>query len=80
MLSSAMLRRVALVRADVSKEHSASIIRAQRSSETFGLKRATQRNIPEDGILQQISVVWSIVTDSKAHGIRRDAKQSRAFH
>jgi hypothetical protein len=48
-----MLRRVALVRTDVSEKFSASIIRVTSIGElgrSF-LKRATRRNIPEDGIL-----------------------------
>jgi hypothetical protein len=42
--SSGMLRHVALVRIDVSEERSASIF----------LTGATQRNMPEDGILQSV--------------------------
>jgi hypothetical protein len=67
MASSEMLRRVALVRIDVSEERSASIIKVTRvgepilvtlvmealsSSETPVLTRATRRNIPEDVTLQ----------------------------
>jgi hypothetical protein len=57
-----MLRRVTLVRTDVSAELGVYIIRvtrigelmmqAARSSETSVLTRTTRRNIPEDGILQ----------------------------
>jgi hypothetical protein len=43
MASSGMLRRVALVRTDVSEELTASFIRV--------LTRSTRRNIPEDAIL-----------------------------
>jgi hypothetical protein len=61
-----MLRRVALVRCDVSGERIASIISAERSkwlvlfnmmtetmssSETSVITRATRRHIPEVGIL-----------------------------
>jgi hypothetical protein len=62
--SSGTLRRVALVRTDVSEELSASIIRVTRigelrtlmmealsSSETSVLTRVTLRNTPEDAIL-----------------------------
>jgi hypothetical protein len=48
MVSSGMLRRVALVRTDVSEEPDASFIRVTRIGE---LERATRRNIPEDTIL-----------------------------
>jgi hypothetical protein len=57
MPSSGMLGRVALVRTDVTEERSASILRVTRIVElryfvTSVLTRATQRNIPEDGILR----------------------------
>jgi hypothetical protein len=56
MPSSGMLRRVALIGADVSDKLSASVIvhrflEALSSSETSVLPRATRCNIPEDGIL-----------------------------
>jgi hypothetical protein len=63
-----MLRRVALIKTDVSEELSASIIRVTRIGElgtlavtsnrrtlrrnTLVLTRATGRNIPKDAILQ----------------------------
>jgi hypothetical protein len=47
-----MLRRVALVRADVSADYIASIIRKKiHPSETSVLTRVTLRHIPEDNIL-----------------------------
>jgi hypothetical protein len=62
MASSGMLRRVALVRTDVPEEPSASFFRVTRigelgttpavTSNRRTLTRATQRNIPEDTILQ----------------------------
>jgi hypothetical protein len=65
MPSSGILRRVALVRTDVSEECSASVIRVTKIGELVTLAgtsnqftlhasvltRATRRNIPEDGIL-----------------------------
>jgi hypothetical protein len=62
MVSSVLLRRVALVRTDVSDEPGASYIRVTKifvtlmkvapgSSETAVLTRATRRNNPEDTIL-----------------------------
>jgi hypothetical protein len=60
MVSSGMLRRVALVITDVSEEPSASFIRVTRIGELGTTQaatsnrrnRATRRNIPEDIILQ----------------------------
>jgi hypothetical protein len=58
MASSGMLRRVALVRTDVSEELSAFIIRVTRIGEPGTMlavrtlrTRVTRRNIPEDIIL-----------------------------
>jgi hypothetical protein len=58
MASSRILRRVVLVRTDVSEELSASFIRVIRIGElgrtlalTSNRRRATLRNIPEDAIL-----------------------------
>jgi hypothetical protein len=47
-----MLRRVALVRIDVSERRSALIMEAPRSLETSVRTRAIYRNIPENDILQ----------------------------
>jgi hypothetical protein len=60
MVSSGMLHRVALVRTDVAKKRSASIIRVTRIGELgttlkngvfWVVTRATRRNNPEDTIL-----------------------------
>jgi hypothetical protein len=72
-----MLRRVALVRTDVSEEFIASFIRVTRIGElgtTLAvtsnrctlwqravLTRATRRNIPEDTILQQTGHYYYVV-------------------
>jgi hypothetical protein len=66
-----MLRRVALVRTDVSEELSASIIRETGFGETVTtlaviynrrkLRRATRRNISEDGILNMYYLLVSSV-------------------
>jgi hypothetical protein len=56
-LSSGMLRRVALVRTDISNERSHSIFKVTRIGElgtifsSNGFTRTTRRNIPEDNIL-----------------------------
>jgi hypothetical protein len=69
MVSSVMLRRVALVRTDASEELSASFTRVTRigelgttldaysSSETSVLTRATRRNVQEDTILHMLDLI-----------------------
>jgi hypothetical protein len=61
MASSGMLRRVAVVRTDISEEPSASIIRVTRLGElgtTLAVtsNRRTLRHIPEDDILHSINL------------------------
>jgi hypothetical protein len=51
MTSSWMLRRVALVRTDVSEELKASFFRVTRIGEEIPSSIVTRRNIPEDAIL-----------------------------
>jgi hypothetical protein len=72
MASPGMLRRVALVRTDVSEELSASFIWVTRigelgttlmkealsSSETSVLTRAIWRNTPDDAILKKDTFLW----------------------
>jgi hypothetical protein len=93
MASSGMLRRVALVRTDVSEKLSASFIRVTRigelettlavtsnrrtllmealnSSETSVLTRATQRNNPEDTILQEQNSLYG-EPDRMVSSVRR---------
>jgi hypothetical protein len=57
-----MLRRVALVRTDVSEENSATIrvMEMLGSFEIPVLTRATLRNIPEDGVFLQSLSIWKI--------------------
>jgi hypothetical protein len=78
MASSGTLRRVALVRTDVSEEIRATFIRVTRigdspilvtlmmealnSSETSVLTRVIRRNIPEDDILHVTAVKTSNLT------------------
>jgi hypothetical protein len=62
MLSSGMLRCVALVGTDVSDEPSASIIRVTR----LGVLGTTSwRNIPEDGILNKSCLTFQMLAIHK---------------
>jgi hypothetical protein len=56
MASSGMLRHVALVRTDVSEEHSASIIRVTRISEVGTLAKTSNRCTLHGISLQHVSV------------------------
>jgi hypothetical protein len=63
IMSSGMLRRVALIRNEVSEERSASIIRVTRIGElattlTVTSNRCTLLNIPEDVILRVVDEVF----------------------
>jgi hypothetical protein len=75
MASSGMLRRVALVRTDISEEHKASFISVKRIGELgttlavtsnrrtqrASITRATRRNIPEDAFFIVTTVKTSIL-------------------
>jgi hypothetical protein len=52
MPTSGMLRRVALVKTDISEDLVTLMMEALSSSGTSVLPRATRHNIPEDTILQ----------------------------
>jgi hypothetical protein len=70
MASSGMLRRVALVRTDVSEERSSSFIRLTRIGE-LGITLAVTSNrrtcVPEDAILEH-GTFLQIVTEVQADG------------
>jgi hypothetical protein len=78
MASSGMLRRVALVRTDISEELSASFIRVTRIVELGTLavtsNRRTRINIPEDAILHSHrrenlkSYMWRIRLQAISYG------------
>jgi hypothetical protein len=70
MVPSGMLRRVALVRTDVSEDPSASFIRVTKICElgttlaaTSVLTRATWRNIPEDTFLHNLDMIPTVTYD-----------------
>jgi hypothetical protein len=88
MVSSGMLRRVALVRTDVSEEPSASFIRVTRIGELWTtlaatrnrlrVARATRRNIPEDTILHYW--FWFVFVLKIWTCARAPAVVTEAFH
>jgi hypothetical protein len=71
-----MVRRVALLRTDVSADFfSSSLIIVLRCSEKSVLTRSTRRNIPEYGILQNIAffkIIFMQLSDSKFVFSKRD--------
>jgi hypothetical protein len=70
--TSGMLRRVALVRTDISEELSASFIgvkEALNSSKTSVLTKDTWHNIPEDAILHANPFLTFYVYKTKKHKI-----------
>jgi hypothetical protein len=53
-----MLHCVALVRTDITEELGSSIMEALSSSEMSVLTRATRRNIPEEGVLHNLMILF----------------------
>jgi hypothetical protein len=62
MLSSGMLRRVALVRTDVSEELSASIIKVKRIGELGITLAVTSKRMASSGMLRRVVLVRTDVS------------------